>query len=159
MLAVAGVPLDVHHRSGPQDKKMPRLPWLRPVRRKTPSTTRSQSVSADHYSDHSHSSPDSGSETGPSEMFCGLVPEQPSALNISPDMPNCHLQSSPSLLDTPLSQDSVYHPIFTELGLSDYGVTDTAVSPAEMSNTQFDSDFSLLLGGGSLPQFNGGMMV
>lgn len=157
---VAGVPLDVHQRSGPQDRKIPRLPWLRPVRRKTPSTTRSQSVSADHYSDHSHPSPDSTSDTTSSELFRGLVPEQPPVLNISPDICNTHLQQpSPSLLDTPSSQDNVYHSIFTELGLSDFGTTDTAVPPSEMSSTQFDPDFSLLLGNGSLPQFSGGMMA
>ena len=151
---MAGVPLDVHHRSGPQDRKIPRLPWLRPVRRKTPSTTRSHSVSADHYSDHSHPSPDS--DTASSEIFRGLVPERPPVLNISPDMSNTHLQQSTSLLDTPSSQENVYHSIFTELGLSDF---DPAVSPSEMSNTQFDPDFSLLLGNGSLPQFSGGMMA
>jgi len=156
---VAGVPLDVHHRSGPQDRKMPRLPWLRPVRRKTPSVTRSHSVSADHYSDHSHPSPDSGSDTSPSEIFHRLVPDRPPVLNISTDMSNTHLQQSPSLLDTPSSQDNVYHSIFTELGLSDFGVGDPALPPSEMSNTQFDPDFSLLLGSGSLPQFSGGMMA
>lgn len=159
--AVAGVPLDVHHRPGPQDRKLPRLPWLRPVRRKTPSTTRSQSVSCgDRYSDHSHPSPDSGSDTAPSEIFRRLVPEQPPMLNISPDMSNAHLQqSSPSLLDTPSSQDNVYHSIFTELGLSDFGVSDTTVPPSDASNTQFDSDFSLLLGNGNLPQFSGSMVA
>lgn len=157
---MAGVPLDVHHRSGPQERKMPRLPWLRPVRRKTPSTTRSQSVSADHYSDHSHPSPDSGSETAPSEIFRGIVQEQRPVLNISPDLSNAHLQHSPpSLLDTPSSQENVYQSIFTELGLSDFGVTDTAIPLSEMSNTQFGPDFSLLLGNGDLPQFSGGMMA
>jgi len=158
---VAGVPLDVHHRSGPQERKTPRLPWLRPVRRKTPSSTRSQSVSCgDRYSDHSHPSPDSGSDTAPSEIFRRLVPEQPPVLNISTDMSNVHLQqSSPSLLDTPSSQDNVYHSIFTELGLSDFGVSDPAVPPSDLSNTQFDPDLSLLLGNGSLPQFSGGAVA
>ena len=158
---VAGVPLDVHHRSGPQDRKIPRLPWLRPVRRKTPSATRSQSVSGcDHYSEHSHPSPDSGSDTTSSEVFRGLVPERPPVLNISPNMSNAHLQqSSPSLIDTPSSQDNVYHTFFTELGLSDFGVSDTTLPPSDMPNTQFDPDFSALLGNGSLPQFSGGMMA
>jgi len=158
--AVAGVPLDVHHRSGPQDRKTPRLPWLRPVRRKTPSATRSQSVSGgDHYSDHSHPSPDSGSDTAPSEIFRRLVPEQPPVLNISPDMSNTHLQQPSPLLDTPSSQDNVYHSIFTELGLSDFGVSDTVFRLPDMSSTQFDPDFSVLLGPGGLPQFSGGMMA
>ena len=156
---VAGVPLDLHHRPGPQDRKTPRLPWLRPVRRKTPSVTRSQSVSCtDLYSDHSHPSPDSGSDTAPSEIFRGLVREPP-VLNISPDISNAHLQQpSPSLLDTPSSQDNVYHSIFTELGLSDFGVADASVPPSDMSNPQFDPDFSLLLGNG-LPQFSGSMVA
>ena len=156
---MAGVPLDVHHRSGPQDRKMPRLPWLRPVRRKTPSVTRSQSVSADHYSDHSHPSPDSGSDTGPSEIFRGFVPERLPLLNISPEMAGAHLQQSSPLLNTPSSQDNVYHSLFTELGLSDFGVSDSVVSPAEMSSSQFDHDFSLLLGNGNLLQFSGGVMA
>lgn len=157
---VAGVPLDVHNRPGAQDKKTPRLPWLRPVRRKTPSTTRSQSVSCgDHYSDHSHPSPDSGSDTGPSEIFRRLVPERPPMLNISPDMSDTRLQQPSPLLDTPSSQDNVYHSLFTELGLSDFGVSDTTVPPAEMSSSQFDSDFSLLLGNGNLLQFSGGVMT
>ena len=161
MFTVAGVPLDVHHRSGSQDRKNPRLPWLRPVRRKTPSSTRSQSVSCgDRYSDHSHPSPDSGSDTAPSEIFRRLVPEQLPVLNISPDISNAHLQqSSPSLLDTPPSQDNVYHSIFTELGLTDFGVSDTTVPASDMSNTQFDPDLSLLLNNGSLPQFSGGMVA
>lgn len=157
---MAGVPLDVHQRSGPQDRKTPRLPWLRPVRRKTPSATRSQSVSTgDHYSDHSHPSPDSGSDTAPSEIFRRLVPEQPPVLNISTDMSNTHLQRSSPLLDTPSSQDNVYNSIFTELGLSDFGFSDTAVPPSEISGAQLDPDFSLLLRNGSLPQFSGGMMA
>jgi hypothetical protein len=74
-------------------------------------------------------------------------------LNISPDMSSTHLQqSSPSLIDTPSSQDNVYRSIFTELGLSDFGVPDTV-------NSQFDPDFTLLLGNGNLPQFSGGMMA
>lgn len=81
-------------------------------------------------------------------------------LNISPDMINGHLQQpSPSLLDTPSSQDNVYHSIFTELGLSDFGVSDTTVPPSDLSNTQFDPDLSLLLEGGGLPQFSGGMVA
>ena len=154
---VAGVPLDVHHRSGAQDKKMPRLPWLRPVRRKTPPKTRSRSGCGDHYSDHSHPSPDSGSDTGTSEIFRRLVPERPSMLSISPDIAT-HLQQSSPLLNTPSSQDNVYHSLFTDLGLSDFGVSDTVVSPAEMSSSQFDHDFSLLLGNGNLLQFSGGVM-
>lgn len=154
---MAGVPLDVHHRSGPQDKKIPRLPWLRPVRRKTPSATRSQSVSADHHSDHSHPSPDS--DTAPSEIFRRLVSERPPVLNISSDMSNAHLQQSSPLLDAPSSQDNMYHSLFTELELSDFGFSDAAVSPSEMSNTQFHPDFSHLLVNGSLPQFSGSMMA
>ena len=82
-------------------------------------------------------------------------------LNISPNMTNAHLQqSSPcSLLDTPSSQDNVYHSIFTELGLSDFGVSDPSIPPSDMSNAQFDPDLSLLLGNGSLPQFSGGMVA
>lgn len=157
---VAGVPLDVPHRPGPQDRKTPRLPWLRPVRRKTPSSTRSQSVSCgDRYSEHSHPSPDSGSDTAPSEIFRRLVPEPPPALSISPDMSNGHLQQSSPLLDTPSSQENVYHSIFTELGLSDFGVPDTAVPPSDMSTAQFDPDFSLLLGNGGVPQFSGSMVA
>ena len=156
---VAGVPLDVHPRSGAQDRKTPRLPWLRPVRRKTPPKTRSQSGCGDHYSDHSHPSPDSGSDTGASEIFRGLVPERQSMLNISTDIAGTHLQQSSPLLNTPSSQDNVYHSLFTDLGLSDFGVSDAVVSPAEMSSSQFDHDFSLLLGNGNLLQFSGGVMT
>jgi len=80
-------------------------------------------------------------------------------LNISPDMSNAHLQQSSPLLDTPSSQDNAYHSFFTDLVLSDFGVSDSVVPPTGMSSPQFDSDFSLLLGNGSLPQFSGGMMA
>lgn len=80
-------------------------------------------------------------------------------LNISPDMSRSRLQQSSPLLDTPSSQDNVYHSIFTELGLSDFGVSDPTVSPGEMSSSQFDSDFSLLLGNGNILQFSGGVMT
>lgn len=80
-------------------------------------------------------------------------------LDISPDMSGAHLQHPSPLLDTPSSQDNVYHSIFTELGLSDFGGSDTVLSPADMSSSQFDPDFSLLLGSGNLLQFSGGVMT
>lgn len=138
---VTQVPLETARRQESPESKTPRLPWIRPVRKKTPSVPRSNHSS----SDSRHTSPE---EFSPANVFIDMT----SAVSDAQKSPSTkhHVSSMSDGQNSPQAQFSnmMSQPLFTDNSPS----LELPMSPGDIA-ALFNDDMTSIFGPSLSPGF------